>query len=201
MTARRGPKRCALCAHPEIGRMELLLAGGASITSVSQKFKVSYHMLRRHWRGHVSDAKKSNLILGPVQRTALAARVCEESESVLDHYRVIRSGLYQTFAAAVESGDKNGTALLAGRLIECCNAVARVTGQLANSPLIGAQTNNIFISPMFAELQATLIRTLAQFPDARAAVIAAFRELEGRADAAAPRLIEHEAQDGRAAAA
>ena len=57
--------------------------------------------------------------------------------------------------------------MLAGRLHENLQGVARLTGELASSPLVMTQ-NNLFISPQFADLQAVLIRVLAEFPEARA---------------------------------
>ena len=48
-----------------------------------------------------------------------------------------------------------------------------------------------FINPLFADLQATLIRTLAGFPAARVAVIQAFREIEARGGPSAAPAIEH----------
>jgi hypothetical protein len=189
MTARRAPNgRCAVCCLIERQRAELLLAGGASIQSVARKHKVNYHALRRHWMNHVPDERKRRLVLGPVSAAALAARVADESTSVLDHLKTVRAGLYEMFDAALAAGDRNGGALLAGRLHENLHALARLTGELASSPLVMTQ-NNIFVSPQFAELQAVLIRVLAEFPAARARVIQEFRSLEAKTDS--PRQIEH----------
>ena len=99
---------------------------------------------------------------------------------MIDHYRAVRAGLYEAFAAAVEAGDRSGTAQLAGRLIQACDSIARVTGQLSSRPLLPYRTTsrNIVTLPAFGALQAALLRALADFPDARAAVIAEFRKLE-----------------------
>lgn len=183
--------QCAVCRHIEHQRAELLLAGGASIRSVAQKYKLNYHALRRHWLRHVPEERKARMKLGPVAQAALAARVADESTSILDHFKIVRAGLYELYEAALSAGDRNGGALLAGRLHENLSAMARLTGELASSPLIGQQTN-IFITPQFAEIQAMLIRVLARFPEARAAVIQEFRQLEARA---APQVIEHHGQD------
>lgn len=179
-------KACSICSHPERSRAELLIATGASIRSVARKFQIPYDRLWRHWR-HTPPERKAALALGPVQRAALAARVSEESESVLDHYMAIRAGLYALYDAAVEAGDRSGGALLAGRLIEVCNAVGKLTHQLAATPLVMNQ-QNIYLTAEFSELQAALVRVLAPFPEARAAVIGAFRQLEARI--ASPPMIE-----------
>jgi hypothetical protein len=159
-------------------RIELMLAQGASGRAVSRKFKVPYHALLRHWDRHVGDERKASLVIGPVQRQELAARVAEESESVIDHFKAIRAGLYQLYSAALEAGDGTTGAMLAGRLIECSNSMARLTGQLATSPLVQINQQNIFMMPEFTEFQAKLVQVLRPYPDARNAVIAEFERLE-----------------------
>jgi hypothetical protein len=171
---------CTLCSHLERTRAELLLAEGASFAAVGRKYSVGREALRRHWLNHVSDERKASLVIGPVQRAALAARVSEENSGVLDHLKVVRAGLYALYDAAVTAGDRTTGAMLAGRLHENLNAVARLTGQLASSPLIqNTTTVNVLINdPAFAAFQADLIRALSRFPEARAAILTEFERLE-----------------------
>ncbi len=180
MSARKGSRtgQCRLCACPDRARAELLLAGGASFAAVGRKFKLHHDAVRRHWAHHVSASRKGALALGPVQREALAARVAEESEAVIDHHRAVRAGLYELYNAALEAGDRTGGSMIAGRLIEVNGAIARITGQLATSPLIQNNTVNFYGSPEFAQFQADLVRVLCRFPDAREAVLAEFERLE-----------------------
>jgi hypothetical protein len=159
----------------------LLVAGGASLRSVALKIGVPYYSLRRHWISHVTDERRATLVLGPVTREALASRVSEESESIIDHLKASRAAIYQVLEAALAAGDRNGVALLTGRLHECLREMARLTGQISNSPMIGNQTNiaNIFVSPAFAQLQLVLLEALRPFNEARGAVVRALRSLEG----------------------
>jgi transposase-like protein len=161
-------------------RIELqLVAGGASLNALSRKYGISRHVLSRHWSNHVSGARRAALVLGPVKQITLAAQVSEEAESVIDHYRAVRAGLYRLYDAALEAGDRNGGALVAGRLLTCLDSMARLTGQLATSPLIQNNVqNNFYLLPEFASFQADLIRALSKFPEARAAVLAEFERLE-----------------------
>jgi transposase-like protein len=182
---------CTVCPHLERTRAELLLAEGASFASVARKYSVNRESLRRHWLNHVSAERKASLVIGPVQRAALAARVSEENSGVLDHLKIVRAGLYALYDAAVTAGDRTTGAMLAGRLHENLAAVARLTGQLAMSPLVQVNQTNIFMhDPAFAGFMADLIRALSPFPDARAAVLAEFEGLE-RAGTAVP-LLEHQ---------
>lgn len=173
--------RCKLCGHVERVRIELQMAerGGASVAAIARRYGVSRHVLRRHWEHHVSPTRRAALVLGPVAQMSLASAVSEEASSVLDHYRAVRAGLYKLYDGALEAGDRNGGALVSGRLLTCLDAMGRLTGQLAESPLIQNNTQlNFYLLPEFASFQADLLRTLSRFPEAYAAVLAEFERIE-----------------------
>jgi hypothetical protein len=149
------------------------------------KFGLSNHSIGRHWGNHVTPERKATLVLGPVTQAALAARVSEESESVLDHLKSVRAGLYALYDAAVTAGDRTGGALLAGRLHENLGKMAHLTGQLSQSPLL-VQNNYFMADPGFMEFQQQLIQVLRRFPEARTAVIAEFEKLERGMDNTPP---------------
>jgi hypothetical protein len=185
-----------VCRHVEKARIELLIAGGASHRSVGAKFGLSHYSIGRHWK-HTPEERKVALAIGPVKQAALAARACEESESVLDGLKAVRAGLWQVYCNAVEASDKTGTALLAGRLNENYNSIARLTGQIMSSPMIQNNTiiNNNSLSVRenaeYEALQARILHVLESHPDALRAVIA---ELERANNQALPAL-EHHAQE------
>jgi hypothetical protein len=165
--------------HPERVRIELLLAGGAGQASIGRKYGISHDSIHRHWKNHVTEERRAALIMGPVQRAALSAQVAEESASVLDHHRIVRAGLYQRYHAALEGGDNHATAHLAGRLTEVNNSIAKLTGQLATSPLVQNNTVNVFMhDPGFLKFVEDLAAALTDHPAARAAVLAKFEALE-----------------------
>jgi hypothetical protein len=190
-----------VCRHVEKARIELLIAGGASHRSVGVKFGLSHHSIGRHWK-HTPDERKVSLAIGPVKQAALAARACEESESVLDGLKAVRAGLWAVYSAAVEASDKTGAALLAGRLHENYNSIARLTGQIMSSPMIQNNTviNNNSLSlrenAEYELLQARILHVLEAHPDALRAVIA---ELE-RNNQALPALEHHGQQEESARA-
>ncbi len=205
MGARKGHAGgCKVCAHLERGRIELLLASGAGQTAIAAKFGVSKDSVHRHWRDHVDEERRLTLIMGPVQRQALAARVAEENSSVIDHLKAIRAGLYQQYTAALAAGDRTSGSLLAGRLHENLRIVARLTGELAASPLI-QQTNihvNLTQHPDFLELMQDLAEALGPYPEARRAVFARIEQREVAPDDEAepiPRLEHHDEQPHEAA--
>lgn len=180
MSAKRGQRgQCKVCLHPECVRIELLLAGGAGQASVARKFGLSKDSIFRHNKDHVSAERRAHLILGPAQRQALAAQVSEEAASVLDHHRATRAALYQRLTAALEAADNNSVALLAGRLTHVNNSIAKLTGELAASPLIQNTTVNLFMNdPSFLRFMEELAAALGDYPDARRALFKRFEELE-----------------------
>lgn len=120
---------------------------------------------------------------------------------MLENLRVIRAGLYKQYDAALEAGDRNSGALLAGKLHQNLQITARITGELASSPLINinnTQNNNTVMveSPAFAAFQARLIAVLRNHPAARDEVLREFQRIEGASAIAAPTdgvIYEHQA--------
>jgi hypothetical protein len=196
MPARRGQPsgKCIVCANPDKVRIELLLAGGASQKSVGRKFGISKDSVWRHWTRHVDAQHRARLIMGPVQIHALSAQVAEENTSVLENLRIIRAGLYQQYDAALEAGDRTTGALLAGKLHQNLQIAARISGELASSPLVqinNNQTNVAMLSDSapFQAFQARLIQILARHPAARDDVVAEFERLE---QAPSAPILEHQ---------
>jgi uncharacterized protein (UPF0335 family) len=182
---KRGP-RCSICAHDERWRIELLRAGGASLDTLADKFKVSRHAIHRHWRDHVTDEIRASYLVGPAQLAELAQTAAAEGASVLDYFRVVRTMLMSHLAATTEAGDARGAAIVAGQLVGVLEKIGRVTGEIATiaQGTINV-TNNVAIinSPAFAKIQASILRALAPHADARAAVVHALRDLDSESSA------------------
>jgi len=112
-------------------RIERFLAAGAPIKGAARKFDIDYHALRRHWTNHVSAEARASYAAGAgATRDQLEQFVADESLGLIDHYRIVRGALYKGFTAAVELGDGNFLALLAGRLHENFRDCGRLTGGL-----------------------------------------------------------------------
>src|SRR4029077_6459494 len=182
--------RCRGCNHPERVRIERLLAAGASIKGAARKFAIDHHALRRHWINHVSaDARAAHIAGAGATKDQLEEIVADESLALIDHYRIVRGALYKGFGAASELGDGNSLALLAGRLHENFRDCGRLTGELQRGPLLNIQ-NNVLINPDYVRTIARIVSAVAPFPEAREAVIAALRDLDG-ASASVPALTDH----------
>src|SRR6267142_446096 len=185
--------RCQGCNHLERVRIERLLAAGASIKGAARKFAIDHHALRRHWINHVSAEARAAYIAGAgATKDQLEEVVADESLALIDHYRIVRAGLYKGFGAASEIGDGNALALLAGRLHENLRDCARLTGELQQGALLNIQ-NNVLVNPDYSKAIARIVSAVAPYPEARAAVIAALRDLDG-ASATAPAVIDHHSE-------
>jgi hypothetical protein len=168
--------RCHTCKHPRRVEMERLIARGASIPKVAEKFAVNSFALRRHMQSHVSPEARAEYLVGATADT-LGELVIEENTSVLTHYAGIRSRLYRHLDAAGEANDRLNIDRLAGRLHENLHHVSRITGELQRSPLL-VQQNNFLSHPDTARTIAAIVSAVAPFPEARIAVVQALRRLE-----------------------
>jgi hypothetical protein len=170
--------RCQGCNHLERMRIEPLLAAGASIKGTARKFEIDYHALRRHWINHVSVEARTAYIAGAgATKDQLEEIVADESLALIDHYRIVRSALYKGFGAASELGDGNSLALLAGRLHENLRDSGRLTGELQRGPLLNIQ-NNVLVNSDYTKAITRIVSAVAPYPEARAAVVAALRDLD-----------------------
>jgi hypothetical protein len=145
--------------------------------------------LRRHWINHVSaEARAAHIVGAGAKKDQLEAIVADESLALLDHYRIVRAGLYKGFGAASELADPNSLALLAGRLHENFRDCGRLTGELQQGPPLNIH-NNVLLSPDYSKAIARIVSAVAPYPQAREAVIAALRDLDG-ASASVPALAD-----------
>jgi hypothetical protein len=141
---------------------------------------MSYGPLRKHYLSHVGSERKANLILGPVKRSALAARVGDEAESVLDSLKSVRAGLWALYDTALSAGDGTTGAMIAGRLHENLGQVAKLTGQLIASPLVQNTTinNTLHASPEYLRLRDGLLQLIREHPEVRPALFAMLKRLD-----------------------
>jgi hypothetical protein len=208
--SRRNGRICALCGHVRRIEIELALAAGVGQKAVARQHGISKHVVHDHWHKHIDPERRARLLMGPVQRAALEARVSDESRSVLDNLLVTRAALYERLEAAMQVGDDAAVWRHTGRLHENFRLAADITGEIQKSPMMVSQTN-IYTSPAIARLESFMLAALEDEPSARVKLLRAFQQaeraemgdLEPHAAAAMPRAlpaIEHQqgAPDGEA---
>ena len=126
------PGVCAICTHKDRARIELLRVGGVSLKALARQFDISKDSVWRHFRTHVSDRRKAELLAGPARVEQLANAAADESRSLLEQLQIVRSVLLNQFLNAAEAGDRAGVANVAGRLLESLREFGRLTGELSS---------------------------------------------------------------------
>lgn len=183
MPVRRGQPsgQCSICAHEQRYRIELAMVSGVGRRVIAKRFGVSGDAAWRHLRNHVPGERRAQLVAGPLKLGELAEKAASEGLALLDYLALLRSSLLSQYLAAADVGDRQGSALLAGKLLQCLSLIAQCSGELNRAS--GPITNNTLImaSPLMADLQSMLIRTLSPFPEARQAVLGGLEELSARA--------------------
>jgi hypothetical protein len=197
MSRRRGNPRvqCSICSHVERARAELLLAKGDQIRATAHRLGMSEDALSRHWRAHVPEDQRAGLVLGGQALAAqqgLAVQVAEANGSVLDNYHATRAGLWQRFIAELQGGDSTLVAMLATQITKINDSIARLTGELATSPLISQTSIHMHVTqlPEFMELIEELAEVLGPHDDARRDVFAWL----ARRDTPPPAQLEHQSE-------
>jgi hypothetical protein len=187
-------KRCRVCMHSDRAMIEQELARDISQTVLGKKYGLSQAGLSYHWNKHVSKNARAVLIAGPARRAKLLAAADETQMNTLEYFKVIRGRLFDQFIVCSDANDHNATAIIAGKLLQTLNDLGRASGELM--ALVGGTTINvdmrtqIMSSPIVAEIEAGLVRTLAPYPEARVAVIAMLQAIDRRDTAPAIKTIE-----------
>jgi hypothetical protein len=174
--------QCRICKHPDRLRMEMTRMAGMSLDAIAEKFELGSggrDALWRHMKNHVTEDEKA-IMLADVPIAEAAARAAEEGVSLLDYLGLIRSSLLQQVRLAATVNDRHGLAAVSGKAIDCLREIGKLTGQLKDfgAHTVINQQINFMASPMFAQVQQTLIRSLQPYPEAMAAGVSALQELE-----------------------
>jgi hypothetical protein len=174
--------KCSVCRHPERVRIEAMRVAGVTLRTLADRFSLSTDAIHRHDKRHVPSDLRVALI-ADVPLAELAKRAADEGVSLLDNLGIVRRTLMSQMLQASAINDRHATAALSGKALDCLREIGKLTGELSR---IGSLTINnnanvtVLNSPVFLDLQLTLIRTLAPFPEARAKVIEAMRDLENK---------------------
>ena len=174
-----------ILSHPQVAQIELELARGISIKNIARRYSLSRDALYRH-RRRMSPQLKAQLRIAQDTRPIDLEKLREtESTGLLQHLMSLRGRAYNTLTACDEANDSAGSARMHNVILRNLETTGKLLGELDT----GARTvvNNLTITGEYLELRHKIVRALAPFPDARAAVSAALRETEVQA---VPKLIE-----------
>jgi hypothetical protein len=173
--------RCSVCQHRERAALDLALARGVSVGTLSRRYRLGPDSLYRHSKAHLPPQLRASLLAGPsLEGIDLDKLRDTESQSLLANLVALRRRLFATLDTAEESGDGNMLARVAGQL----HRNLEITGKLVGSLTMGTTiNNNVLIQPQYVELRVALVGALSPFPDARQAVAAVLHTIEHKAAA------------------
>lgn len=158
------PRRCTVCAHPEVEAINRALVGGAPYRSVANRYEsLSQAAVQRHQENHIPATLAK----------ASEAQDVAAADDLLAQVRDLQARTLAILEAA-EGVSQHRTALSAIR--EARNnleLLAKLLGELDDSPTV-----NVLISPQWIEIRTVLLEVLAAYPEARSAVAGQLLELE-----------------------
>jgi hypothetical protein len=175
------PSTCAICRHPNRRRIEALRAGGASLSAVALHFGLSgKDVVHRHFKLHVSPARRADLMLGAAKFETLANHAAAESRTLLERMNIATSLLFKRFVACAEAEDDYALSNIAARLNALFRDYAALTGELrqASSVTINNNVLNVNADPSYPQLELELLELVQRHPAAREDVLALLARLE-----------------------
>lgn len=156
------PRRCTICDHPDRQTIEVQLVGPDPLRNIAQQWHVSTTALLRHRQHHLPAS------LAQATETENTVR----ADAILANVRRLQRRTEAILDSAEAAGDHR-TALAAIReLRNHLELLAKLVGELQEGATV-----SVLVTPEYQLLQATVVSTLAPFPEARIAVAQALRQL------------------------
>jgi hypothetical protein len=175
-----GPLQCTVCQHPEHGRIDYLIASGASMQSAAEQFGIAKQRLSHHYKMHVSDRFKQ---MCAAQHLAsfedMLKNATEANIEAVDLCNLLIKGHAQRWAANLETGGDRAMNSHAGKIIEVLELRSRITLELQ------PETRNMTVNNYLVRDAAGLVAVLK---DNAAAVAKVEEWYRGRMGS---KLIEH----------
>jgi hypothetical protein len=183
-----GPLQCTVCQHPERGRIDYLIASGASMQSVGEQFGLAKQRLSAHFQKHVSDRFKQ---MCAAQHLAsfedMLRNATEANIEAVDLCNLLIKGHMQRWAANLESGGDVMMTKHAAKVLKTLELRSRITLELQ------PEARNLTVNNYLVRDAASLVAVLRDNPAAVAKIEAWYRD---RMDNA--KLLEHAEIEGSA---
>jgi hypothetical protein len=156
------PRRCTVCAHPEVEAIDTALVAGEPYRSVANRYEsLSQAAVQRHEENH----------LPATLAKAKDALEISRADDLLASVRGLQGRALSILGKAEEAGELR-TALSAIREARGnLELLAKLLGELDERPVV-----NLNVSPEWLELRTVIVGALDAHPDARGAVLLAIEE-------------------------
>jgi hypothetical protein len=172
-------QRSTITEHEDRAKIEYDLCRGVPIRHMAKEYGVSIDSLYRY-KAQLPPQLKAAALASKLKAGADLDKLrIDESESILTNLAMQRARLLLVQDAALEVGDRREVAYISDVIARNVKLTGVYLGEFAR---LSVQTSvNILISTEYLELRSELIRALAPFPQARAAVAAALHAREAAA--------------------
>lgn len=164
-------RRCTVCEHPDLSRINRSLVLGVGLRQTAQAFqqggRLSVHSLSRHAANHISDRAKTAILAGhqaamdAIDQSALRTTTEQRNLADLLHHREI---LEAEIARVRALGDFTALVGLEGRLHQNIEQSSKLIGML---PTAQTTIHLVTTAADWPALQADLLTVARTVPAAR----------------------------------
>jgi hypothetical protein len=146
--------RCHVCLHEARGRIDFLLATGASQRSISASYGFTQQGVSRHFKQHITARYKAMVQASHNQTfERLLQDATEANSESVDVLNLLIRGHTSQWALALEAGDYRQMSGHSARILQAIEVRSKITLELAPP---GGVTINNFLMRDAAELVETL---------------------------------------------
>lgn len=156
------PRTCTICSHPKRAEIEAAIVAGSSYRHISSQFDVGYKSVERHASDHISQEIKQS-------------KEAEEAAQSLDVVKQLKHINKIALDILKESHDLKAHELSLKAIDRVCKQIelqAKLLGDI-DTPHV-----NIYVTPEWQTIRATIVQALLPYPDARLAVANALVKME-----------------------
>jgi hypothetical protein len=157
------PRPCSVCISEHRDAVDRTLLTGASNRVVAHQFGLGPDAVSRHRNAHVAER---------LAKAEGAAEVASAGD-LLAELRLLRAKAINLLLKAEAAGDYRTALAGIGQARQTIELLAELEGELDRRPVV-----NLTLSAEWIAVRATLVETLAPWPEARAAVAASLRTLQ-----------------------
>jgi len=168
---------CTICGHERRYAIELSLVHRIGAGTIARRFNVSIDAVKRHARNHLTPVQRAALLVAS-KPTAVDLEELRKSEGqgLLASLVAQRARLQTGIELALEAGDANAATRAEHVILQNLTVVGKLLSQFVTHHEI--RSTSLLVSPDYLALRSAILRALAPYPDARAAVGRALAELE-----------------------
>jgi hypothetical protein len=171
------PTRSQIVDHPDSARIQYDLARGVPVRALSRKYKINIFALYRFRKKSPPQLRAAAMAKRLKAGAALDELKISESESILQNLALLRARLFLNLDSAMEVNDVRLATSVSDAIGRNISLTARYLGAFAEHE--SRASINVLISEDYLSLRTDLLRALAPYPAARAAVAAALSARHG----------------------